>query len=172
MCLGLVACVIMSPFVYLARFDVQFLLDGETVDGHIVGAPTVVRTKFSTCYSYPVEYKDANGKDRSGAGLIRDASLKTGDIIPMRYLRSDSARSRSEYGLQSSWPTIIFALISVLVLVASIWNGGKGIRDILKQLSRESIQNRSELPAIAEPSHAPEPAAGSASDGTWSSPTR
>lgn len=136
MFLGLIACLLISPFVFFAKSDVQFMLEGELVDARIVAPPTVVRTKFSTRYSYPVEYQDANGKERSGTGLIRDGSLKTGGIIPMRYLRSDPARSQSEYGLRRSWPTIVFALIAVFVLLASVWTGGTGIRDILKQLRR------------------------------------
>ncbi len=139
MCLGLIACLMMSPFVFFARSYVQFMLDGERVDARIVAPPTVVRTKFFTRYSYPLEYQDASGKHRSGAGLIRDASLETGDIIAMRYLRSDPARSRSESELQRLWPTTVFAVIAVFVLLASVWNGGKGIRDILGQLSEKAI---------------------------------
>ncbi len=172
MCLGLIACLLMSPFVFFAKSDVQFMLEGERVDARVVASPTVVRNKFSTRYSYPVEYHDANGKDRLGTGLLRDASLKTGDIIRMRYLRSDPTRSRSEYGLQRSWPTIVFALVAAFVLVASVWNGGKGIRDILRRLSEKGIEDRSKLPDMAELSHAPEPAAGSASSGTSSPPAR
>jgi hypothetical protein len=147
----------MSPFVYFARSDVQFMLDGETVDARVVAPPTVVHTKFFTRYSYPVEYEDANGKHRSGAGLIRDASLKTGDIIPMRYLRSDPARSRSHSGLQQSWPTRLFALIAVFILVASVWTGGKGIRDIFKRLSEKPTEVLSALSETAEQSGEREP---------------
>ncbi len=157
MCLGLIACLIMSPFMFFARYDVQFILNGETVDARILGPPTVVRTKFFMCYCYHVEYQDANGTDRSGTGLIRNASLKSGDLIPMRYLRSDPARSRSEDGLQRSWPTMIIALIAVFVLCASLWNGGRGIRDILKQLSEKPIAVLSALSEMAEQSGEREP---------------
>ncbi len=150
MCLGLIACAMMSPFVYFARSDIQFILDGETVDARIIAPPMVVRTKFFTRYSYPVEYVDASGKRRSGAGLIRDAGRETGEIIPMRYLRSDPARSRSESGLQQSWPTLLFALIACFVLVRSVWNGAQGIRDILRQLSEKSIEGLSPLQKTAE----------------------
>ena len=157
MCLGLIACLLLSPFVFFARSDVQFTLEGETVDARVVAPPTIVRTKFSTCYSYPVEYHDASGKVRSGAGLIRDASLKTGDIISMRYLRSDPARSRSVDGLKRSWPTIVFALFAAFILLASIWTGGKGICDILKQLSEKPIEVLSTLSEMAEQSGEREP---------------
>jgi hypothetical protein len=147
----------MSPLVYFASSDVQFMVDGETVEAHVVAPPTVVRTKFFTRFSYPVEYDDANGKHRSGAGLVRDANLKTGDIIPMRYLRSDPTRSRSESGLQRSWPTRLFALIAVFILVVSVWTGGNGIRDILKQLGEKPTEVLSALSETAEQSGEREP---------------
>lgn len=172
MCLGLIACLMMSPFVFFARSYVQYILEGERIEARIVASPTVVRTKFSTRFSYPVEYQDVNGKHRSGVGLLRDASLDTGDMITMCYLRSDPARSWSEEGFRSSWPTMVFALIAVFVLAASLWNGGKGIRDILGQLSENATDGLSPLPEMAEPSHAPEPAAGSVSSGTASPPAR
>lgn len=152
MCLGLIACVMMFPFVFFARSDIQFMLNGEKIDARIVAPPTVVRNKFSTCYSYPVEYQDADGNNRLAAGLIRDAALKTGDIIPMRYLRRDPARARSEDGLQRSWPTIILAVIAVFISIASIWYGIRGTREILAQPSEHAIDGLNGLPGMAEPS--------------------
>jgi hypothetical protein len=140
MCLGLIACLMLSPFVLFARSDVQFMLEGERVNARVVAPPTFVRTKFSSHYSYPVEYQDAKKTQRTGTAIIRDASLGTGDIISMRYLRSDPARSRSEYGLQRSWPARVFALIAVLVLLASAWNGLQGVRDILRQMREKPIE--------------------------------
>ena len=157
MCLGLIACLMMSPYVFFARSDVQFMLDGEIVEARIIAPPTVVRTKFFTHYSYPVEYDDANGKHRSGAGLIREASLKSGDVITMRYLRSDPARARSESGFQQSWPTRLFALIAVFILMASVWTGGKGIHDILRQLNAPPIEALSCVSEMGEQSGEPEP---------------
>jgi hypothetical protein len=139
MCLGLIACLMMSPFVFFFSSYALYMLDGNRVDARIVASPTVVRTKFFTGYSYPVEYQDANGKHRSGAGLVREANLKTGDMIPMRYLRSDPARSRSENGLQGEWPTMVFAMITFLVFMGSVWSGVRGIRDIFRQLSEKAI---------------------------------
>jgi hypothetical protein len=140
MFLGLIGCLMLSPFVLFARSDVQFMLEGERVNARVVALPTFVRTKFSSYYSYPIEFQDANKAHYSGAAIIRDASLGTGDIIPMRYLRSNPARSRSEYGLQRSWPARVFALIAVFVLFASVWNGMQGVRDILRQLREKPIE--------------------------------
>ena len=134
MCLGLIACFMMSPFVYFARSNVLFMLNGERVDAQIVAPPTVVRTKFSTRYSYPVEYQDATGNQRLGVALIRDAKLKNGDVIPVRYLRSDPARSRSETGLWHSWPVLAFALVAFIILAASSCAGIAGFRDVVKHM--------------------------------------
>jgi len=141
----------MSPFAYFATSDILFVLDGDKVDAQIVAPPTVVRSKFSTRYSYCVEYKDANGQHHSGVGLTRDANLKTGDVVSVRYLRSDPTRCRTEFELQHSWPTRVFAMIAFFILAASIGTGVTGVRGILREVSENPIDVPSGSPNNAEP---------------------
>lgn len=139
MCLGLVAFLMMAPFVYFAKSNVQFLLDGQIVEARIVAQPAAVRSRFSTTYRYPVEYRDINGTHHLGRAFIRDANHKNGDIILMRYLRSDPARSRSETDIQNSWPVLVLALIAFVILASSLHAGFTGFRDILKQIRPSSM---------------------------------
>lgn len=135
MCLGIVACILMSPFVVFSLSDVPFLVDGESVEAHVVSPPTVVKGKFSTCYGICFVYEDAAGQQRTGLGTVREAHLQPGDPIFVRYLRNNPARSRTETSLNRSWPSRAFAIVAGCVFVASVWSGFVGIREVMSSMN-------------------------------------
>lgn len=129
----------MSPFVYFATSNVIFMFDGELAEARVTASPTIVRTKFATRYSYPVEYRDATGIAHLGTALLADATVSIGDAIPLRYLRSDPTRSRTEAGLWNSWPVLVFATIACFTFASSTYAGIKGWRDVRKDMRADGV---------------------------------
>jgi hypothetical protein len=124
-------------FTFPALSNLPYLLDGEIVQGRVVTAPVIdnLGGKFGPKYAVRFEYSDAAGNVHSGAGRVRSAgTFKPGDLIPARYLRSESARSRLDANVWDNLPTLAFSVVGFAIVVASAWHRIRGIRRVNSQV--------------------------------------
>ncbi len=129
-------------FAFPARSNLPYLLDGKLVQATVVTAPVIdnLGGKFGPKYVVRFEYSDAAGNIHTGTGRVRSAGkLKPGDLIAVRYVRSDPSRSRLETNVWDGMPSLLFALLGLVIVVASMMYGIGG-------MTRKATPNRKSNP--------------------------